>query len=148
LGKVNSLKTDLLTKKIKIMIENLNLIKADISNRKCLTFKEAEIILKPMLDGDCLQEFLEKIGYIDCNGLPEKSHMMRGDLFCLVNFDSDHAEFISPGVVYWITQAGIVSMFKQALKYYHKEKVVKDTDRKLHKHVIQIIEGSNDCFVF
>jgi hypothetical protein len=130
------------------MIENLNLIKAEMRRLKCLSFEEAEVILKPILGTDCLKEFLEITGYIDCYGLPEKSLMLNRDLFRFVHFENDDPGYISPGVVYWITHTGMVSIFRKALSYYHKDSVIKATECKRQEHITQTIEKCSPPYVF
>lgn len=129
------------------MIENLNLVKAEMRNRKCLTFKEAEIILKPILGTDCLQEFLEKSGYIDDNGLPLRTSP-NWKLFTIAEFESDHDDYISPGVVYWITSVGMASIFKKALIHYFKENVINVPAPKQQEQIINPLEITGDCFAF
>ena len=104
------------------MTNYFNPIKAGLHMEKCFTFYEVAEICKPLLGEKCLIEFMQEIGYLNVFLLPEKEYIWK-DMFEIVHLENKEAGSLSKAIDFYLTNTGLVSIFRKALKYYLSERM-------------------------
>jgi hypothetical protein len=109
----------------------LNVVTKMCKEEGCFTFLEVENLLKPLLGKKRLEAFMYESGYLNDYGVL-KASFMDDKRFRVISFYEGQQDYISPGIVFFITKEGFKAISIRAFTYYHSKRVpqVLETFRK------------------